>query len=126
MKRRDFLKGAGGLVVACSLGFSLDKLTRIIAPNAAASVGPMLVDGLKIETVSHGANVYSRGLLAFQVNSTGARLLRYADGSKKLERIVDLADCQNEAGAAANFFITLGKAGYLQNKVEVNMVEARA
>ncbi len=35
MKRRDFLKGAGGLVVACSLGFSLDKLTRIMAPSAA-------------------------------------------------------------------------------------------
>jgi len=126
MKRRDFLKGAGGLVVACSLGFSLDRLARILAPRAADSVGPMLADGLKIETGINGANVYSRGLLAFRVNSTGARLLRYADGSKRLEQIIALAGCQSEAAAAAGFFITLGKAGYLQNKIEVNMVEARA
>lgn len=101
MKRRDFLKGAGGLVAACSLGFYLHKLARILAPGAADPVGPMLADGLRIETVSHGANVYARGLLAFQVNSTGARLLRYADGTKKLEQIIALAGCQSQAGRTA-------------------------
>lgn len=126
MKRRDFLKGAAGLVIACGLGFGLDKLLRILDPAAADAVGPKLVEGLTIETVSHGANVYSHGLLAFQVNHTGARLLNDADGSKRLERIITLAQCENEAAAAAALFITLGKAGYLQNKVEVNLVEARA
>jgi len=126
MKRRDFLKGAAGLVIACGLGFSLDKLTRLFAPAADDAVGPLLVEGLTIETVSQGANVYSKGLLAFQVNHSGARLLKYADGSRKLERIIALAHCQEEAGAAAAFFITLGQAGYLQNTIEVNLVEARA
>lgn len=126
MKRRDFLKGAAGLVIGCGLGFSLDRLIRVLSPGPEDAVGPMLAEGLTVAGVSHGADVYARGLLAFQVNQSGARLLRYADGSHTLARIIALAQCEREAAAAVAFFITLGQAGYLQNKIEVNLVEARA
>lgn len=126
MKRRDFLKGAAGIVIGCGLGFSLNRLIRILSVSPENAVGPMLAPGLTVERVSHGANVYTRGLLAFQVNQSGARLLKYADGSRKLNRIISLARCEEESAAAVAFFITLGQAGYLQNRVEVNVVEARA
>ncbi len=126
MKRRDFLKGAAGLVISCGLGFSLDRLIRVLSPGPEDAVGPLLAEGLTVETVTHGADVYVRGLLAFQVNHSGNRLLRYADGRHTLARIITLAQCEGQAAAAAAFFITLGQAGYLQNKIEVNLVEARA
>ncbi len=124
MDRRDFLKGAAGLVLACGAGFGVKKLLGV-SEKALLSVGPLPAEGLTLAEVSGGAEVYQDGALAFRVNKTGAELLRRADGTKTLNELIRLAGCEGCSGAAASFFITLGKAGYLQNRVEVDMVERR-
>lgn len=126
MTRREFLKGAAGLVIACGAGFGgAARLAATLTPNAKTAVGPLLVEGLSVLPGAEGADVFKEGRLAFQVNQSGAALLRYADGAHTLEDIISLGGCTEAADKAAMFFVTLGKAGYLQNRVEVKLVEAR-
>ena len=107
MTRRDFLKGTAGFVLLLGAGFPLARLHSLWKAAPENAVGPLLVDGLDLLPAPSGFEVIYQGKTCFIVNSTGAKLLRFANGRYTLD-----------------FYITLSKAGYLQNRVEVNKVAA--
>ena len=120
MTRREFLKGAAGFALVCGAGFGVSGLAKLLRPAPENAVGPLLADGLELLPLSDGAEVSCQGLSCFTVNAAGARLLRLANGRNTLEAIIARTGMEAQAEAVADFFITLGKAGYLQNRVEVN------
>lgn len=126
MTRREFLKGTAGLVLVCGTGFGVNRLKKSLAPSVENAVGPKLNSNLNILQLGNEADVYLDTQLVFRANAAGGKLLRLADGSRTLEQIIEAAGCQQTAGDCANFFITLGKAGYLENRIEVNQYERRA
>lgn len=124
MTRREFLKGAAGLVIACGTGFgALDRVARALDADAPEPIGPMLVDGLKIVPGPDGADVYYGAQKVFVVNAPGRRLLQKADGLHTMDALVQAGGGEVAAERTAMFFVTLGKAGYLRNRVEVTIVE---
>ncbi|NMA07654.1 MAG: PqqD family protein [Clostridiales bacterium] len=126
MTRREFLKGAAGLVLAAGAGFGGTRaLTELLKPNASTALGPLPIEGLSLLPTSKGADVLYEGRTAFTVNTTGAALLRLADGTRSLDEIIARAGASAYAADAAMFFVTLGQAGYLQNRVEVAIYENR-
>ena len=120
MTRRDFLKGTAGFVLLLGAGFPLARLQSLwkAAPENAVA------DGLELLPVTSGFEVIYQGKTCFIVNTTGAKLLRLANGRYTLEDIIHKAGLEDQSEAVADFYITLSKAGYLQNKVEVNKVAA--
>lgn len=122
MTRREFLKGAAGFALICGAGFGVSGLSRLLRPAPENAVGPLLVDGLDLLPLSDGAEVSFQGMTCFTVNAEGARLLRLANGRNTLEYITARAGLESQPEAVADFFITLGKAGYLCNRVEVNKI----
>ncbi|MDL2319103.1 hypothetical protein LJC74_08560 [Eubacteriales bacterium OttesenSCG-928-A19] len=131
MTRREFLKGTAGFVLALGVGFGTDRAVRAATTTASAvgaenAVGPLLVDGLTLSPTLDGADVHVNGQKAFVVNGTGYALLRGADGGHTMEQLVDIAGGVASAEATAVFFVTLARAGYLQNRLEVAIVESRA
>ncbi len=122
MTRREFLQGAAGFALICGAGFGVSGLSKLLRPAPENAVGPLLVDGLDLLPLPDGAEVSYRGVTCFTVNGAGARLLRLANGRNTLEAIVARTGMEARAEAVADFYITLGKAGYLRNRVEVNKV----
>ncbi|NLI21307.1 MAG: twin-arginine translocation signal domain-containing protein [Clostridiales bacterium] len=118
MNRRDFLKGTAGLVIACGLGFGKTALSDALEDFCC--VGPKLKAGLTLSATATGADVRQAGQLVFQVNRLGAQLLRMADGTHTL---AEMAAALGNEYDTAMFFVTLGKAGYLHNRVEVSVYE---
>lgn len=118
MNRRDFLKGTAGLVIACGLGFGNTAISDALEDFCC--VGPKLKDSLRVVDTLGGADVYCAGQLAFQVNTPGATLLRMADGTRSLTEMSAVMGTDYDT---AMFFVTLGKAGYLRNRVEVSVYE---
>ena len=114
------LKGLGFRVITDCIHESDYSLYAGNEPAPENAVGPLLADGLELLPLSDGAEVSCQGLSCFTVNAAGARLLRLANGSNTLEAIIARTGMEAQAEAVADFFITLGKAGYLQNRVEVN------
>ncbi len=122
LTRREFLKGAAGFALVCGAGFGVSGLAKLFRPAPENAVGPLLADGLELLPLSDGAEVSYQGVTCFTVNDAGARLLRLANGRNTLEEIVARTGMESQAGAVADFYITLGKAGYLRNRVEVNKI----
>ena len=125
MTRREFLKGTAGFLVVCGAGFGVNRLKKALAPAAENAVGPKLDSDLDILQLGGETEAYLDGQLVFRANAAGGKLLRLADGSRTLEQIIETAGCKETAGDCANFFITLGRAGYLENRIEVNQFERR-
>lgn len=124
MDRRDFLKGAGAFVLLCAAGWKgLTELEKSLTPTVDTAVGPLLERGLELTPTLKGADVTFGGQLMFQVNEAGAKMLRLADGGHSLDRIIKEAGMEHAANDASLFFVTLGRAGYLQNRVEVMLYE---
>ena len=124
MTRRDFLKGTAGFVLLLGAGFPLARLQSLLKAAPENAVGPLLVDGLDMLPAPSGFEVIYQGKTCFIVNSTGAKLLRFANGRYTLEDIIRKAGLEDQGEAVADFYITLSKAGYLQTRVEVNKVAA--
>ncbi len=122
MTRREFLKGAAGFALICGAGFGVSGLSKLLRPAPENAVGPLLVDGLDLLPLPDGAEVSYQGMTCFTVNAAGARLLRLANGRNTLEYITARAGLESQPESVADFFITLGKAGYLRNRVEVNKI----
>ena len=122
MTRREFLKGTAGFVVACGGGFGLSKLGKLLEPSPADAVGPMLREDLTLVPGLSGAEVRHDGVLCFTVNEAGLRLLRLADGRRTFDTMLKRAALSEQRVAAADFFLTLGTAGYLRNRFEVSKV----
>lgn len=125
MTRREFLKGTAGLILLCGAGFGLEKLEKALSPSLEDAVGPKLDSNLTILQLGNEAEAYLDGRMVFRANGTGANLLRLADGSRTLENMIETAGCKENAGDCVSFFVTLGKAGYLENRIEVNQFERR-
>ncbi len=125
MTRRDFLKGAAAFVLSCGLGFGLSKDARESAGSDTAgsgTVGPLLRRGLTVTPNESGAAVSFSGLDCFTVNAAGAELLRLADGRSRLDEIARRAGLEAQMEDVARFYLTLGNAGYLENRFEVNLI----
>jgi hypothetical protein len=124
--RRTFIRQAGGLVLfvtASALGGSgLTKIASSLLPDPALR-GPLLVDGLTFKPSTAGVDAFVGNVHVFSANQTGTLLLAAADGTRTLEQIVDKINGEIDPAEAALFYIELGKAGYLQNRVEVALVE---
>jgi hypothetical protein len=102
--------------------------------NQRAAVGPVLKDGLTIKPVMSlnlrtdsvylkGARVFLNGIEVFTVNEMGRRLLSMADGTATLGDMIKELNLEKNAADAGMFFITLGEAGFLKNKVEIMLYE---
>ena len=125
MTRRDFLKGAAAFVVSCGLGFSLYRDAHESAGSdlpGTGTVGPMLKRGLTVTPDQSGAAVSFSGLDCFTVNAAGAELLKLADGRHRLDEIARKAGLEAQMEDVAEFYLTLGNAGYLENRFEVNLI----
>ncbi|MBR6185867.1 MAG: twin-arginine translocation signal domain-containing protein [Clostridia bacterium] len=122
ISRRDFLKGTAGFVLLCGVGFGARGLIGALS-SEKDPIGPQLVDELSIiREASGGARVTAAGLTCFTVNETGERLLQLADGRHTLEDIIAKSGLSSQAESVADFFLTLGRAGYLTARLEVNKV----
>jgi len=123
MTRREFLKGTAGFVLLCGLGFSATSLPKILkSADAENAVGPLLADEISYIQTLDGGKAYIDGKMVFKVNGLGYRLLKFADGRHTIEDVIKKIDRPEIAGDIADFYITLGKAGFLQNRIEVKKV----
>ncbi|MBR2835832.1 MAG: hypothetical protein IKE43_09045 [Coriobacteriales bacterium] len=153
MERREFVKNTFGLVLlAASAGLGILGAESALAADvvsaeskilfttpavkdAEAAEGPVIQSGIELVALANekGANTFVgryRATELFTVDKMGVLLISLADGTHTLE---DMAQkMSKEFGQAVNpadvamFFITLGQAGYLQNKVLVNLYEIPA
>ncbi len=118
MNRREFLKGTAGFVMACGAGFgAIERVSRALMDTD--QVGPRLIEGLSVQ----GGAAYMGLDKVFEVNGLGEELLNLADGRHAMGELVRIGG--GDDAAVARFFLTLGKAGYLQDRIEVDMVEVQ-
>ena len=152
MDRRDFFKGAGGLVIVASLtGIAGTILSHEVnaksnptqndaapthpnvfytTPDLAVSeqtIGPVMVAG--IDLIAGDAEDTYKGFYSgthiFDVDKTGAELIMMATGSHSLKAIAAQSS-PLKTHDTAEFFMTLDQAGYLQNQILVTVYENRA
>ena len=124
MDRRTFLKTAGGLVLfgVASVLVGGDTLQ----PHASADVGPLIREDIDLRITATGASAWVDNVQVFDVDALGARFLALADGKHTIDDIAARCGQKDKAAEVAMFFVTLGQAGYLQNRVEVSLVERAA
>ncbi len=100
-----------------------------LAANIAA--GPVMVAGIRLvsEGMQDKIRDFFSGTHLFNVDKVGAELIMLADGSRTLETIATEASAiissPLDGAEVAEFFVTLGKTGYLQNQVYVALYENR-
>ena len=134
MERRTFVKGAFGFVALATLGIAGAAVgANASHPNfVTASIldlesarGPAMAAG--IELVENGNVVHGMygNTHLFNVDATGAELVRLADGSRTIDELAS-ANGQLKPADVASFFVELGQAGYLANTVLVNLTETQA
>ena len=130
MDRRTFIKGAGGFVLlaAASAVLGTEVLTTALTPYPKETLlkGPLLRDELTFAKTAQGASAFVGDTEVFNVNATGAQLLTLADGTHTLDEIGAKLKGAIDPVEAALFYVEVGKAGYLQNRVEVALVEHTA
>jgi len=130
MDRRTFLKSAGGLVVFGLAGALMQSDSRTgSAGNSLPGktpVGPVLRKDISLQKTPEGAQAYYQRLHIFDVDTDGAKFLALADGAHTIDDIAARTGKRKEAADVALFFVTLGQAGYLQNRVEVSIVQHAA
>ena len=134
MERRTFVKGAFGFVALATLGVvgaavganaSHTSFVTAPIPDVESARGPAVAAG--IELVQDGQVVHGMygNTHLFNVDATGAELVRLADGSRTIDELAG-AGGQLKPADVASFFVELGQAGYLANTVLVNLTETQA
>lgn len=103
---------------------------EVFAPNA-----PALRDGLIIRPILSfnsqntihfsGAHVTHDDMLVITVNEIGRELLSMADGKTTIDEMVETLGLKQNASEVGLFFVTLGQAGYLKNRIEIELYETR-
>lgn len=133
MERRTFVQGAFGLALIVAGGMAglshgeqpqdqPDGAQEALAADEAR--GPIVRRDIVLEPDGDGAfRGIARGVHLFNVDATGAQLMRMADGSLAIEELAASLEIPADPADVASFFVTLGKAGYLLNTVLVNLVE---
>lgn len=119
--RSEFLKGTAGLVLLLGSGFTLNGMAELLEPDTVP-IGPQLREELSIINTTEGASVIYDGQTCFTVNNDGLQLLQMADGNHTLEEIIRDSGMISNAEPVADFFLTLGQAGYLTARLEVNKI----
>lgn len=131
MDRRTFIQSTFGFVALTALAgvganahsTAHSAYVTPVVSNPEACVGPVMQPG--IELVGNGGVV--RGMAdnthLFNVDATGAELMRMADGTRTLDELADVTTTPVNAADVASFFVTLGQSGYLANTVLVNLSE---
>ena len=124
ISRRAFLKGTAGFVLLCGSGFGLQALADAadVFDDKEEAFGPQVRGEMKIVKTAEGADVTFGGETCFTVNGDGLTLLEMADGSRSLEEIIRLSGMAGSPEPVVDFFLTLGQAGYLTHRLEVNKV----
>lgn len=131
MERRTFLKGAFGfvgLVALTSAGAAVASSTSnsFVTPaveNPELCPGPAMQAGIELVNEGDGARGMSGSTHLFNVDATGAKLIRLADGSRTIDELADTGSIPLNPADVASFFVTLGQSGYLANTVLVNLTE---
>lgn len=124
MERRTFIQVVAGASAAFGLlGFAAVQ-DWFLLTGKDDLVGPRLIAGLRAEPDADTYALYHDDQLVFRVNEPGARLLSLADGSTPFETIMARTDLGTSEDIAY-FFVSLGEAGYLEQQVQVSLVEAR-
>ena len=125
ISRRTFLKGTAGFVLLCGSGFGLLRAlaeTADVPEEKNEALGPLIRQELEIVKTADGAEVLYGGETCFKVNGDGLKLLEMADGKKTLGEIIRLSGMAEDPEPVVDFFLTLGEAGYLTHRLEVNKV----
>ena len=94
--------------------------------SSKSPVGPLLRTGINVRKTSEGAQAYYQRLHIFDVDADGAKFLALADGAHTIDDIAARTGKRKEAADVALFFVALGQANYLQNRVEVSIVQHAA
>lgn len=134
MERRAFVKGAFGFAALATLGVagavvgtnvqSANFVTASV-PNAESALGPVMVAGIELVPAGNVVHGMYGNTHLFNVDATGAELVRLADGSRTIDELAS-ANGQLKPADVASFFVELGQAGYLANTVLVNLTETQA
>ena len=153
MDRREFLRSAGGLIIIASLAgtagtlFSCsprvpsnpqlndDRNSLLITPElmpTGKTVGPLMVAGINlVNSNTYGMfEGYYFDAHAFDVDILGVELIALADGNHTLQairaQVEEYLSSPLDSAELAMFYVTLGEAGYLQNKVLISLFESQA
>lgn len=130
MERRTFMKGAFGLALLAAGGLGgkyYDQAPQEQSsetPDPSDACGPLMRRDIVLEPDGNGLfRGIGRGVHLFNVDATGAELIRLADGSRTIEELADGLETPANPADVASFFVALGQAGFLQNIVVVNLLE---
>ncbi|MDR1664049.1 MAG: PqqD family protein [Clostridiales bacterium] len=103
---------------------------EVFAPNAPALVDKLIISPIlsfdeKNMPVFSGAHVMRDGTRVITVNEIGRELLRMADGKTTIDEMIEAFELERIASEVGMFFVTLGQAGYLKNRIEIELYENR-
>lgn len=118
MNRREFLKSAA--VFLLSLTIHSDGLSKAKETDdePVIAVGPKLKDGLVLKEGDRNAFAQWEGETVLTTNKEGLQLLKLADGTRSLECLIGSSHADPEA--VINFYLELGRNGWLENRLEVS------
>lgn len=123
LTRRQFLKGAVSAAACLTVFRVVDTVTDRTAGydryNPDQAVGPMVMRALSFRQTETGFEAGYEGEKVLETNEAGYALMKLADGSHSLDELIR----QDITGASpeeiADFFLLLGQAGWLENRLEV-------
>ena len=134
MERRTFIRGVFGFAALTTMaGVCASAAPTLrcsyVTPsvqNPELCVGPAMQAGIELYDEGETTRGMCAGTHLFNVDATGAELIRLADGSMSLDELASAASTPVNPADVASFFVALGQAGYLANTVLVNLSENKA
>ena len=119
LTRRQFLKAASGAALYLAVFRTMDLLSGKPDGQEAAWTGPRVREGLSYREDGESITAYYDGEPVLITNRSGMKLMEMADGSRSLEELMRFEETGKEREAIADFFLSLGQAGWLSNRLEV-------
>lgn len=115
LTRRQFLKAAAGAALGLVVYRAAGPLAGVDRPMA----GPKVLEGLTYAREGDLVRAYWGDQAVLEMNGRGGELIRRADGSQTLQALIQSAGAEDDPEAVADFFLALGRAGWLENRFEV-------
>ena len=116
LTRRQFLKAAAGMTLGLVVFRAAAPLDR---EETLPLVGPKVYEGLDFLREDGVVQARCGGEPVLVMNESGYSLVRLADGTRSLDEIIRVNRANAEPEEVADFFLTLGQSGWLENRVEV-------
>lgn len=128
MDRRTFLKCVGGLAVFATVPSVVALSSKFSSSQKIddSSLGPIMRADLELRSVGSRYVGYLDESECFEVDKTGAQLVLRSDGTRSIQQLAGQVGLGDQCGEVAQFFVTLGQAGYLANRVEVELVQYKS